>query len=107
MSKEENNTDVMPLRPRVHESAEAPDVIELPGEPKEEPEEESEAVGSYQVVLSVVLQGDLSGIEDDPAHRNLVNGMTLLADNIRNNFPGKIVAAEVTDFIIGAEPRAI
>jgi len=65
--------------------------------------DEQEAVGAWQSVLSVVMNGDLSKLDEDEAQIKLEVKMRLLVAEMRDLFPGRIEVATITPYIIGAQ----
>ena len=70
-------------------------------------EPEVEGVGAWQSVLSVVMTGDLSKIDEDKAHEKLIIKMNLLVAEMRDLFPGRIEVATVTPWIFSAQEDEI
>ena len=65
--------------------------------------DEQEAVGAWQSVLSVVMNGDMSKLDEDEAQIKLEVKMRLLVAEMRDLFPGRIEVATITPYIIGAQ----
>lgn len=70
-------------------------------------DETGEAIGGWQVVLSVVMNGDMSKLNEDKAQEKLITKMQLLVAEHRDLFPGRIDVATITDAIIGSVAREI
>ena len=72
-----------------------------------EPDVEEPTVGGWQVVLSIVMNGDLGTIGEDKAQDKLIVKMTLLVAEMRDLFPGRIDIATLTPCIIGSGEEEI
>jgi len=65
--------------------------------------DEQEAVGAWQVILSVVLTGDVGSFNENKAQEKLLTKMNLLVAEMRDLFPGQIDVATINPCIIGAQ----
>lgn len=65
--------------------------------------DEQEPVGAWQSVLSIVMAGDLSKLDEDEAAAKLDIKMRLLVAEMRDLYPGRILTATITPYIIGAQ----
>jgi len=65
--------------------------------------DEEEAVGAWQVILSVVLSGDVREIDEDKAQERLLTKMNLLVAEMRDQFPGRIYDSEIHPCTVSAQ----
>ena len=70
---------------------------------EQEAVEEEPEVGGWQVVLSVVMTGDVGSFNENKAQEKLLTKMNLLVAEMRDLFPGQIDVATINPCIIGAQ----
>ncbi len=65
--------------------------------------DEEKAVGAWQVVLSVVITGDIDTLHENKAQEKLLAKMNLLVAEMRDQFPGVVDVATINPCIVGMQ----